>query len=715
MKKIFCIIIATIFMYPIYAQNSDTYIENELIVWLEQGVDATKFAANSNEGIVPKRLLSKRLNIWLFEITAGIEQRGMKMSNLSKNANIKHIQNNHTNITLRAITPNDTHYNQQWAPAKIRLPDVWGGFTTGGTTSTSDNIVVAVIDGGFDINHEDLSFWKNTYDTPNNGIDDDNNGYVDDYHGWNAYQHTGNIVDDNHGTHVAGIAGAIGDNNRGVSGVNWNVKILPVCGNSGNEATVVEAYAYVLEMRATYNETNGQRGAFIVATNSSFGVDMGNPNNYPIWCSMYNALGNVGILSCAATANANWNIDQVGDVPTACSSEFLIAVTNTTSADVKYSNAGYGTNTIDIGAPGTNIYSTLPNNNYGNLTGTSMATPQVAGVIALMYATMPPSMIQAYKSNPANFALSIKQHLLNGADRIPSLNGLVASGRLNAFAAVIKALGITISGPTNVCPSSSINFTVSNAPIGYTWGSSSNLTPVLGSSGVFNTSSATGNGWVSIKLGSTELIRKNIKVGNGANISGPNYINTATTTSYSADPICSGLNYKWTLYKHSYNLSAGEYPESTSGKSSINIRSTHMLPTDPPSINPYILELRINDVGVATKDIDALRYGYKLNIGGIKLPNDPFAPLMFPNPASGTLRVEMNNAAAMRQAQLFSLSNNTYHVQLVSILTGAVALDQVVSSDSFDLDVSSVPNGSYAVVVSQSGSVVWSSNVVVQH
>lgn len=435
-------------MYPIHAQNTGTYVENELIVWLEQGVDAEKFAANSNEGIAPKRLLSKRLNIWLFEITDKIEQRSMKMNNLSENANIKHIQNNHTNITLRSITPDDTYYNQQWAPAIIGLPNAWDEFTTGGTTSDNDEIVVAVIDAGFDLNHEDLSFWKNTYDIPNNGIDDDNNGYIDDYHGWNAYSHNGNITSSSHGTHVAGIVGAIGNNNRGVSGVNWNVKILPVCGSSGNEAVVVEAYSYVLEMRAEYNETNGQRGAFIVATNSSFGVDMGDSNNYPIWCSMYDALESVGILSCAATANANWDIDQVGDVPTACSSEFLISVTNTTSADAKYTNAGYGINTIDIGAPGTNIYSTLPNNNYGNNTGTSMATPQVAGVIALMYAAMSQNMIQTYKNDPADFALSVKQHLLDGADRISSLNGLVSSGRLNAYAAVQKI----------ACPTPVINF-----------------------------------------------------------------------------------------------------------------------------------------------------------------------------------------------------------------------------------------------------------------
>jgi len=94
-----------------------------------------------------------------------------------------------------------------------------------------------------------MNFWKNTYDIPNNGIDDDNNGYVDDYHGWNAFTHNGTISSHPHGAHVAGIAGAIGNNNKGISGVNWNLKILPVMIGTNSlyisEATAVEAYVYV--------------------------------------------------------------------------------------------------------------------------------------------------------------------------------------------------------------------------------------------------------------------------------------------------------------------------------------------------------------------------------------------------------------------------------------------------------------------------------------
>ena len=425
--------------------NTSNYVENEFIIWLEQGVDASTFAVNSEVGITPKRLLSERLNIWLFEISDNKGPREDKMNRLTTNPDVRLIQNNHTNIMLRELVPDDPYYNMQWAPAIMSLPQAWEEFTTGGITATGDTIVVAVIDGGCDWTHEDLNCWVNTHEIPNNGIDDDGNGYIDDYHGWNAYNHNGYVGSSQHGTHVAGIIGAVGNNGKGVCGVNWNVKIMPISGSSGNESIVVEAYAYVLEMRTRYNETHGEEGAFIVSTNSSFGVDYGNPDDYPIWCSMYDEMGNVGILSCGAGPNLNVNVDVVGDVPSTCPGDYLIGITNTTSADVKNNSAGYGINNIDIGAPGTSIYSTTPNNGYNNLTGTSMATPQVSGTIALMYAALPEEMMQECKSDPANFCLSIRQHLFAGADHLTSLDGLVAEGRrLNAYGAIESLLNDSI-------------------------------------------------------------------------------------------------------------------------------------------------------------------------------------------------------------------------------------------------------------------------------
>lgn len=216
------------------------YVENEFIIWLEQGIDASTFAANSNAGITPVRQLSKRLNIWLFEITGSKELREDKMYRLAKNNDVRIVQNNHTNIVQREIVPDDPYYSQQWAPAIMSLPQTWDTFTTGGVTATGDTIVVAVIDGGVDLGHEDLNFWKNSHEIPNNGVDDDNNGYIDDFHGWNAYNHNGNVPSNDHGTHVSGIIGAVGNNQKGVCGVNWNVKVMPVSGSSGNESIVVE-------------------------------------------------------------------------------------------------------------------------------------------------------------------------------------------------------------------------------------------------------------------------------------------------------------------------------------------------------------------------------------------------------------------------------------------------------------------------------------------
>lgn len=422
-------------------QTSATYVENEFIIWLEQGVDASTFAVNTGIDIQPKRLLSERLNIWLFETADNKEPREDKMHRLAANKDVRVIQNNHTNIMLREAIPDDPYYEMQWAPAIMSLPQAWETFATGGVTATGDTIVVAVIDGGMDWTHEDLNCWENRHEIPNNSIDDDGNGYVDDYRGWNAYNHNGYMGSHYHGTHVSGIVGAIGNNEKGVCGVNWNVKVMPIAGSSGDESIVVEAYAYALEMRARYNETQGEEGAFIVATNSSFGVDYGNPDDYPIWCSMYDEMGNVGILSCGAGPNMNVNVDEVGDVPSTCPGDFLIGITNTTSDDVKYGSAGYGITNIDIGAPGTAIYSTTPNNGYNGSTGTSMATPQVAGTIALMYAALPEEMMQDCKNDPAHFSLTMKYHLLNGADHLPSLDGLVASGRrLNAYGAIESAL-----------------------------------------------------------------------------------------------------------------------------------------------------------------------------------------------------------------------------------------------------------------------------------
>jgi subtilisin family serine protease len=394
--------------------------------------------------------LSDRLNIFLLSYDPSAINDERLLQDIKAHPFVELAQFNHF-ITQRELIPNDPFFNLQWnmhntgqngglAGADIDATNGWG-LGTSGVTATGDTIIVAIVDDGFDLEHEDIKFWKNYDEIPNNGVDDDNNGYVDDFNGWNSWTNSGNIDEKDHGTHVSGIAAAKGNNGLGVSGVNLNVKVMPVEGSATVENIVVAGYAYVLEMRALYNETNGVKGAFIVSTNASFGVNNGLPEDFPIWGAMYDSLGMLGVLSAAATANANWNVDEVGDIPTAFTSDFLITVTNTDNNDLKSSFAAYGPISIDLGAPGTQIYSTRMNNAYGYKTGCSMSAPHVAGAVAYMFSVADENFMTQYHNDPAGMALVIKEYMLNGTDPLSTLAGLtVTGGRLNIYNAAQQML-----------------------------------------------------------------------------------------------------------------------------------------------------------------------------------------------------------------------------------------------------------------------------------
>lgn len=427
-----------------FSANSEdnNYVPGEIIVMLKAGENVDKLSNSLGfMGLAVKEPVIEYMNIWLFRFDNSRISSQLALNEVKKHPSVSVAQFNHY-VTERSLTPNDTRFAEMWSlnntgqtggtvDADIDAIEAWN-LTTSGLTAAGDTIVAAVIDGGFYLNHADLSFWKNWYEIPSNGIDDDANGYIDDVNGWNAYNNNGNVTaSGTHGTHVSGTIGALGNNNLGVTGVNWNIKVLAIQGSSSTESIVIRAYGYALKLRRVYNQTNGLQGAFVVSTNSSFGVDYGQPANFPLWCAFYDSLGSAGILSACATANLNINVDVSGDIPTACPSDWMVSVTNTTNTDARNSGAAYGLTTIDLGAPGTSILSTTSASIYGLSTGTSMATPHVAGAIAFMYAVAPLGWIQQYKLTPGPYSLQVKQKIMQGVDIKPSMINTVSGGRLN--------------------------------------------------------------------------------------------------------------------------------------------------------------------------------------------------------------------------------------------------------------------------------------------
>ncbi len=339
---------------------------------------------------------------------------------------------------------NNTGANGGLVGADLDMYNAWD-ITTGGVNHTGDTIVICVIDDGVNGLHEDIksNMWVNRHEIPDNGIDDDNNGYVDDYLGWNTkYNNDSLYHGGSHGTSVAGIVGASGNNGKGVSGVNWNVKIMPVNYGDATEADAIISYAYAYTMRKLYNDTHGQRGAFVVATNSSWGLDNVFAEEAPIWCSLFDALGAIGIINIAATTNKNTDVDTEGDLPTTCTSPYLISVTNINNVDLKVTGAGYGRKSIDLGAYGQQVY-TLSRLGYANFGGTSGATPHVTGVVGLLYAVQCPIFDSIVVYDPAGAARIARDMILYGTVSLSGLKDITTTGgKLNAFRALTNMQAI---------------------------------------------------------------------------------------------------------------------------------------------------------------------------------------------------------------------------------------------------------------------------------
>lgn len=350
------------------------------------------------------------------------------------------------------LVPNDTHYAQLWglknaAPggAGISAEAAWN------TTTGSHSVVVGVIDSGIDIDHRDLkdNIFVNAGEIPGNNIDDDGNGFIDDVNGWDFVNHDrtvfDNANDDAHGTHVAGTIGARGNNAAGVVGVNWDVQLMPLkaVGPEGAaDSSLLDAYNYAKMMR--------QRGVNLRVLNNSYGGQRFSQ-------SLLNAikeLGDAGILFVAAAGNETLNNDLVPHFPASYDAPNVISVAASTELGLFSSTfSNRGQQSVHLVAPGENVLSTTPRgysgdglvaadtdpdgSTYSNFSGTSMASPHVAGAAAL-----------ACAANPGITLQKLRAAVLFGVDVSGGLgSSVMTSGRLNANKTLQFALENDVTPP----------------------------------------------------------------------------------------------------------------------------------------------------------------------------------------------------------------------------------------------------------------------------
>lgn len=356
-------------------------------------------------------------------------------------------------ITSAAL-PSDPSFGLLWglrnvaqsggaAGADIRAETAWN------TTTGSRSVVVAVIDTGVDYTHPDLAanIWTNPREIADDGIDNDGNGYVDDVRGWDFANGDADPMDDHsHGTHVAGTIGAAGANGVGVTGVSWQVSIMPLKfmtgAGRGTTSSAIAAINYATLMRRDF-------GINVVATNNSWG---GGGASLALQASIA-AGGRAGVLFVAAAGNSASDNDLAPSYPASFADPTVITVAASDHSDRLASFSNFGATSVDLVAPGVSIYSTLPGGSYGWFSGTSMATPHVTGTIALLAAAAPRAS-----------ADDLRTAILGGARPVTAFAGKVATGGLLDATAALARLRIpSTSAPPSPTTPPTVGPTVTDA------------------------------------------------------------------------------------------------------------------------------------------------------------------------------------------------------------------------------------------------------------
>ncbi len=327
-------------------------------------------------------------------------------------------------------TPNDPLLTQLWGMKNLGQKDSAGQAGVMGVDidaekawdieTGSAKMLVAIIDTGIDFNHPDLkdNIWTNQAELNGKaGVDDDGNGVVDDIHGYNAITNDGNSMDDHgHGSHCAGTIGAKGNDGKGIVGVNWNTRMMAVkfldANGSGNLENAIKAIDYATKMGAKVMSNSWGGGGF-----SQTLMDAIKRSN------------DAGAIFIAAAGNDSSNNDETPGYPASYNVANIISVAAIDNTGTKAGFSNYGRSSVHLGAPGVNIYSST-GGAYDSWSGTSMATPHVSGVAALVWS-----------HEPQLTAIELKQRLLQTARPVPGLKGKTKTGAMvNAYMALTNTI-----------------------------------------------------------------------------------------------------------------------------------------------------------------------------------------------------------------------------------------------------------------------------------
>jgi subtilisin family serine protease/PKD repeat protein len=412
------------------ASERAPHVAGELLVKLTLGAARQQRPDLGNDVLavqafrVPKKLATQEIARWrLVKVNKNQDLRRAR-GRLLKNPNVEAVEYNF--IRKASAIPNDPSFGNLWGlhntgqtagtyDADIDAPEAWDLAFDGGA-SMPEPVLVGVIDSGVDHTHPDLGpiMWRNPGEIAGNGIDDDGNGYIDDIHGWDFVSNDADPMDDNgHGTHVAGTIHAMHGNGIGVAGVAPNAMIMALRfldgAGYGSDSGAISAVLYATHM-----------GARI--TNNSWG---GGAYNQALYDAIAAAAASDSLF-IAAAGNETMNTDEVASYPAGYNLPNIVSVAATDHNDGLAYFSNYGATSVDLAAPGVDIYSTMPGAGYANMSGTSMASPHVAGVAALIRGKF-----------PALGYAAVRDRLLGSVDQLPQLAGKTATGgRLNAYNAL---------------------------------------------------------------------------------------------------------------------------------------------------------------------------------------------------------------------------------------------------------------------------------------